>query len=283
MRRSTLLFLSGVASALVGCSESPSPTGTAPTAAEGQLGAKAASGTGTPKGRGPRPAYPLMSTRPTLEQTAAVVEGTVTAISYSFDDQLGPRTNVTFGSLASRVGSLKPSTTLTLPFYGGPSADGTSFYAAAHVARFVQGAKYVLFLANHDWFFSPVLSNNAFRVETVGGRDILVDSDGMGVTGVSVERFERTGAQITESAGLDRRNPFAAPKMIAAAASPEVTACMGKESFISAVGAYSEPGMAATAFDGSFLPAPQPWVWNNMPTMWSSAGGTPVSDAGLDQ
>ena len=44
-------------------------------------------------------------------------------------------------------------------------------------------SQYVVFLRNTDWTFSPIVGNLVFRVETIAGREVLVNPDGRAVTG----------------------------------------------------------------------------------------------------
>ena len=178
-RLGSLLVGGGLVSVAVACSDSR----TAPELTGRSAQAVSAPPTTTTSGRAPRPAYLLDSMKSMLEQTAAVIEGTVSNTSYSFDDQLGPRTNVTLTNVVSRIGSLPGQPTqITLPMYGGPSADGTKFYAATHIAQIATGTNYLVFLANHDWFLSPVLRDLALRIENVNGVDVLLDNEGQGIT-----------------------------------------------------------------------------------------------------
>jgi hypothetical protein len=230
-------------------------------------------------GRGPRPAYLLDSMKSMLEQTAAVIEGTVSDITYSFDDQLGPRTNVTLTNVVARIGSLPGHPTqITLPMYGGPSKDGTKFYAATHIARFATGTNYLVFLANHDWFFSPVLRDLALRIETVNGVDTPLDNEGQAITGLNALDFTRTGARFAQPVGAEHAQMHDRTPLLTVSAQ-DAAACMSKEDFLTAVASFTTTGMAATRFDGSFVSTPQPWVWNKMPT-WAPASPTPAPDAG---
>jgi hypothetical protein len=83
--------------------------------------------------------------------------------------------------------------------------------------RYVLGAQYVLFLRNTDWRFSPVIGDLAFRREVIAGKEVLVNTDGNAVTGVSENGIEITAPQLTEPVGLitkgmrQPRNALATP------------------------------------------------------------------------
>ena len=64
---------------------------------------------------------------------------------------------------------------------------------------------YVVFLRNTDWTLSPVVGNLVFRVETIGGREMLIDPGGHAVTGWGPEGPSLSTAAITETVGSKRR------------------------------------------------------------------------------
>lgn len=134
----------------------------------------------------------------TLKQTSAVVRGQVTGISYSYDDCLGPRTVVSLSRVETLTGT-SVGDHISLITFGGKLPNG-KFVAASELPRYVEGASYVIFLFNRDWRFSPVIGDLAFREETIGGRKVLVDSDGFGVSGIGKLGIERNTARLTEPA-----------------------------------------------------------------------------------
>lgn len=240
----------------------------------------------TPQTRNPRPAYPLSSLSATLDQTAAVVEGTATSIAYSYDETNGPRTNVTLSNLHTHLGSV-PGTpsSIVLRSYGGPVPDGTS-YQASELARFALSGRYLVFLANHDWRWSPVLGGLAFRIETVRGKEILVDTDGLGVTSLDAKHLRRRSMAVATGTGLDHSDPFKLTALRPIDDS-ELSLFMSKDDFLQAVSGPTAAGApAATRFDGSFLFDPTPMAgatsWRSGsfgPAATATAAG-PVIDAG---
>ncbi|MDD2047566.1 hypothetical protein [Pseudomonas putida] len=133
-----------------------------------------------------------------VKQTSAIVHGQVTGISYSYDDCLGPRTVVSLSRVETLAGT-SVGDHISLITFGGKLPSG-KFVTASELPRYVDGASYVLFLFNRDWRFSPVIGDLAFREETIGGRKVLVDSDGFGVSGIGKLGIERNTARLTEPA-----------------------------------------------------------------------------------
>jgi hypothetical protein len=113
---------------------------------------------------GPAETFPELAS-----QTAAVVEGTVRTIDYAYTDRQGPYTVVTLGDVTAHMGSA-PSA-IAIRQFGGPLPNGRGL-RVSHQTTFVNGKRYIVFLRNTSWNFSPVVALNAFRVETVEGRGL---------------------------------------------------------------------------------------------------------------
>src|SRR5262245_37586181 len=128
-----------------------------------------------PTARKPRPIVDLQSI---VDQTAAGVEGVVTDIRYDYSDEEGPWTRVILSGVQSQFDSAP--TVLEIRHFGGPLPDG-SLLVAAELPGFVPGKPYIVFLRNTAWNLSPVVGDLALRVETVGGTEVLVSSDGLAV------------------------------------------------------------------------------------------------------
>ena len=143
-----------------------------------------------------------------VTQLNAIVEGDVSDIAYSYQDCEGPRTRVVLRNVRTLLGEPHDAT-LNLQMFGGPLPDGR-FVEASELPAFAIGAHYVIFLRNTDWRFSPVITNLALRVERIAGRDVLVTSDGFGVTGVSDTRVETATPALTAPAGLHAAGTIAA-------------------------------------------------------------------------
>jgi hypothetical protein len=257
-----------VAVGYTACSDQPpiESTGESPQSLSAQPAAASA--------RGPRPAYLISSTKALLEQTAAVIEGVVSDETTSFDAVLGPRTNVKLSGVKVLIGSLQNSPSeVVLPIFGGLLPDG-SHMSATHLPRFAKGLRYVVFLANHDWFYSPIVLEYAFRVETMNGRDVLIDNDGHGVMG-----FDQSGTIHSRAvfAGRVAEAPFD-PPALAAVDAAIVAATLSHDQFIAAVASYTTPDMLPTAFDGAFASAPMQRPWNKVAT--APAAVNSASDAG---
>jgi hypothetical protein len=152
-----------------------------------------------------------------VKQTSAIVRGQVTGVSYSYDDCLGPRTVVSLSGV-ERLAGTSVDDHISLVTFGGKLPNG-KFVTASELPRYVEGASYVLFLFNRDWRFSPVIGDLAFREETIGGRKVLVDSDGFGVSGIGKSGIERNTARLTEPA-LNRFGSERASMVVDAVAEP---------------------------------------------------------------
>jgi len=229
--------------------------------------------------RAPRPAYALNSMRAILEQTAAVVYGTVSDISYSFDPIQGPRTNVTLTGVRSLVGTIGAATQLMLPLFGGPTPDG-HYFRDADSPRFALATDYLVFLANHDWFYCPVISDLAFRVETINGQEVLLDSDGFAIIGFNAAGIQRSDVQFAQPIGREHSTPFARTGLLAP--SPAALAlAISSSTLASQLAAYHPAGMLNTALDGQFAAAPMNLNWTAIPTTPTTSQSV-VSEAGAD-
>jgi hypothetical protein len=134
-----------------------------------------------------------------LRQTASIVRGRISAVEFSFDDCAGPRTNYVFSDAKALLGTEVPSR-ITLPVFGGSTPRGT-WLRATEISSMAIGSEYTVFLRSTDWTFSPVVRNLAFRSETIGGREVLVDSDGHLLTGWGEARPVVSAVAVTEAVG----------------------------------------------------------------------------------
>ena len=135
-----------------------------------------------------------------IRQLNAIVLADVRDISTSYDRCVGPRTVLHLGNVRSLLGS--PHTdTMQLRVFGGPLPNGR-YVQASESPRYVGGRRYLLFLFNTDWRFSPVIGDLAFRVENIAGREVLVSPNGQGVTGVSTLAVETQTPTLMLPAGL---------------------------------------------------------------------------------
>lgn len=122
-----------------------------------------------------------------IEQTSAVVEGVVTRIEYEYTEEDGPWTVVTLSRTQAHLG--KAPSEVKIRQFGGPLPNGDTLVVAEHT-EFLQGKQYLVFLRNTAWNLSPVVSQYALRVETVEGRQFLVNDEGQTVVGVGQSGLE---------------------------------------------------------------------------------------------
>lgn len=124
----------------------------------------------------------IVDLRSAIEQTAAVVEGTVTEIHNDYSDSDGPWTRVVLSDVTAHLGSAPAA--LEIRHFGGRLPSGRQV-VAAELPVFMQGKRYIVFLRNTTWNVSPVVGDMALRVEKIGATEVLVNTDGMAVTGVN--------------------------------------------------------------------------------------------------
>jgi len=119
-----------------------------------------------------------------LAHGAALVEGTVTAITFSYDEARGPRTNVGFEVEQVYDGHV-PSDQLTLAIFGGFLPDGR-FVATSETPAFAEGQRCLMLLTSKSAFWSPIVPGYGFAIETVDGEDILIGDDGHPLMAIGV-------------------------------------------------------------------------------------------------
>jgi hypothetical protein len=187
-----------------------------------------------------------------VPQLHSVVVGNVDFERFVFDDCWGPRTVLRVSKVESIVG-VSPASSIELYVFGGPLPDG-SFVEVSELPRFVSGDRYVLFLRNTDWRYSPVMGQHAYRITSVLGREILLDSDGHAVIRVGESGVEVGGQAFTEPVGqrltgmasrtmpvpgLDR--PRDAGCIVYASDCPPESADVRRQSSLLAAGGRMEP------------------------------------------
>ena len=171
--------------------------------------------------RPPRAVDSLLSL---MDQTASVVEGDVIDLRSESSPRTGPWTVVTLGNVRAHLGEAPRE--LRLKQAGGLLPDGRQL-VVSHVPRFVLGARYVVFLRNTGWSLSPVLDEHAFRVESVGGREVLVGPEGGLVAGLGSAGVRWT-APVFETVALQGGRP-ALRAGVNVAGLPEA---LGREAFV---------------------------------------------------
>lgn len=181
---------------------------------------------------------------------AALVEARIESFKHTYSDQEGPWTHVRLTDVNVHLGSvpLASDGTLTIRQFGGALPDGS---AIRNISIPAMGGwkRVLLFLKAPGWTESPILLDHAFRIERIGGRDVLVDADGLGVIGLS-GRGALTGPAIYEPGTTWRK----APPFVTDPSGPEVARLVDKSSFIEAVAVAASAGaveLVATEFDAA--------------------------------
>jgi hypothetical protein len=130
------------------------------------------------------PHYPWQrSYAAVIDQTAAIVAGIVTSVEETYNEREGPRTLVTLSSIAVLWGNFDAPAVTLRPF-GGTVPGRRGRVDETHIPTFVQGSRYVVFLSNRDWRLSPVTARQAYLVERVHDKDLVVTLDGHAVFGI---------------------------------------------------------------------------------------------------
>ena len=172
------------------------------------------------------PHYPWhTSYRAVVDQTAAVLEGTVTTLAESYDDHEGPRTLVTLSQLRVWWGDFRPPD-VTLRLFGGAVPGRRGRVDEVHIPTFVQGRRYLVFLSNRDWRLSPITARQAYLIERVHNTDVLVTTDGHATSGIDdvvgpIRTFQvyRVPSEIEDNF-VPTVDPSVTSKMVSGAYSP---------------------------------------------------------------
>jgi hypothetical protein len=200
-----------------------------------------------------------------LAGTAAVVEGTVKGFSYTFDEKAGPRTVATLADVRTDFGSYRDSV-LDIATLGGPINEKQGLFIP-ELPRLTEETRYLVFLNNIDWFFSPVVDSYLFRIETSPrGTEVLIAPSGHAVTGITAD-----GIEYTEDPVVDTHLDFAAPNArlrLLDNAADLLAGAMSKDDFLTAVRDLQR----SVPVQGEFTPAPdRTRVWNRMDTVEETA------------
>jgi hypothetical protein len=165
-----------------------------------------------------------------LASTAAVIEGRVTAIASTYDRVAGPRTIATLADVRAHLGSYD-GRTLDVAMLGGRITDEKWLFIP-ELPRLTQDTRYVVFLTNAEWFYSPVVEEYVFQLETgPRGSDVLIAPTGHAVVGLSAEGLAFSSDPVVDTQ-LDFLRPYAKPRLLA----PSLLAnAMSKEAFLAAV------------------------------------------------
>ena len=130
-----------------------------------------------------------------LAGVASIIEADVTAARYTFDDSLGPRTEVTLDNIVVHAGNAPAEKVFSQ--LGGPLPNG-HYMGISELPVLHPGSRYILFLAATPWFYTPIWTGLAFRVEPIGDRKIV-----LGLHGRPVLSFDSTGVRFGRTQMVD--------------------------------------------------------------------------------
>jgi hypothetical protein len=136
-----------------------------------------------------------------LFQTHAIVRGTVSDVYNIYDDCKGPQTVLKFRNVITLLGE-KHEPDFELRTFGGWLPNG-NHASISDEPGFVLGDDHIFFLRNTDWRFSPIIAGLAFRLQKFGEQEVLIDTDGFAVSGVSEVGIEVNAGPLTKAVGLD--------------------------------------------------------------------------------
>jgi hypothetical protein len=172
----------------------------------------------------------VRSTLDAISNTAAIVEGHVTDNTYTFDSMAGPRTVATLSDVTTHFGSYRDKT-LRVATLGGPISKRRWLFIPV-LPRLTDDTRYLIFLTNVDWFYTPIVGDYIFRLEPgPQGTDILIDPSGHAVIGVSAAGLQLTPDPVAEDQ-LDFLTPHAKPRLLDSKRS-QLAGAMSKEAFLS--------------------------------------------------
>ena len=203
---------------------------------------------------------PVQNPLDALANTAAIVEGTVKENSYTFDEQAGPRTVAPLVDVTTDFGRCEERT-LELATLGGPINEKQELYVP-ELPQLTDDTRYLVFLTNVDWFFSPVVENYVFRLEKgPRGTDVLIAPTGHAVTGLTADGLEFTDEPVVDT-DVDVSRPNVKPRLVENA-EQLLAAALSKDDFLAAVRDLLRTAPLQGEFRGS--PA-KDRVWNRIPT-----------------
>jgi len=195
-----------------------------------------------------------------LAGTAAIVEGSVKGFTYTFDPAAGPRTVAAITDVVTHFGSYRGST-LEIATLGGPINEQRGLFIP-ELPRFTEDTRYLVFLNNIDWFFSPVVESYAFRIETTAsGKEVLITPSGHAVV-----RLSEAGIELTPDPVVDTHVDFLSPNAklrLLDTAPTQLETALSKDAFLATVGRI----LASAPLHGEFPTSPdRTRVWNKLST-----------------
>jgi hypothetical protein len=212
------------------------------------------------KGAAADSSRPIATPLDALVSTAVIVEGSVTAHAYTYDGTAGPRTVATLSDVRVQLGSYRDRT-LQVATLGGPITERRWLYIP-ELPRLTENTRYLVFLTNSAWFYSPIVEEYVFRLEPgPRGGDVLIAPSGHAVTGVSAEGLEFSDDPVVDTQ-LDFLTPHARLRLLST--DPALLAnALSKEDFLAAVRDLAR----IAPLQGTFRGAPAAdRVWDRMST-----------------
>jgi hypothetical protein len=153
----------------------------------------------------------IRSPEDALRDGSSLIEARVADIGFGYDPILGPRTITTLTNVMTHAGEVL-SGNLQISTLGGPLPDGRTL-DVPELPEFRLNSRYLVLLTGSNWFFSPVVSDYAFRIERIGGRDVLVGQTGHAVVRLDARSLESTDRPVAATE-VDARRPFAPPALV---------------------------------------------------------------------
>ena len=193
---------------------------------------------------------PLRDLASVVRQLNAVVLAELRDASTDFDACEGPRTILHLGNVKTLLGAAHTDT-MQLRVFGGP-VPNNRYVELSESPRYTVGGRYVLFLFNTDWRFSPVISSHAFRLDTVAGSELLIAPNGHAVTGVSAAAVE------TRTRMLFVPNGVPGIGEVSVTPTPVVAMTPCRTNPDGSVRCPSVP--ADSQISREFFPTPEPWT-----------------------
>ncbi|MBI3204802.1 MAG: hypothetical protein HYZ29_24920 [Myxococcales bacterium] len=193
---------------------------------------------------------------------AALVEGRVERVTFSYSEASGPRTNFHISVEVVHAGSV-PRRDLVVSQFGGFLPNG-KFAGATHVPKLAEGRRYLLALQStaETGFWSGVVEDYVFAIENEGGKEVLVGEEGQVLKEMSLLGPRFGGAPVFAKVRFDGTT-YRAPGRLAAAAQ-DTREGIDARSAATAIRQAAEA--EGVSIGGSLASAVPPWKpWNRGP------------------
>lgn len=173
---------------------------------------------------------PMSSGRPhPLQGVSAIIEADIVSAQYTYDNTLGPRVQLNLANIVVDAGVVPKLTTLSQ--FGGPLPDGTTM-RATDLPVLTPGSRYVLFLGKDPWFYTPVWSYLAFRLENIAGQQVVVGPTGKSVLSISSDGVKFGQTSIVDYTGAIDPISVLPRLATASATTPDIAQSLSRDSFI---------------------------------------------------